>query len=112
MQRIIGFEYLVPGFTKTPSFGSTRYSKPIIRCTISAAPATITTNGETLTINQTGQITIDSDRMLVYKTVSGVNTAITQFTSGKLPMFAVGQNLVAVSSGVSNVTVVGNWRCY
>lgn len=90
----------------------TRYSKPIIRCTINAAPATITTNGETLTINQTGQITIDSERMLIYKTVSGVNTAITQFTSGKLPMFSVGQNQITVSSGVSNVTVVGNWRCY
>lgn len=90
----------------------TRYSKPIIRCTISAAPATITTNGETLTINQTGQITIDSERMLVYKTVGNVNTAVTQYTLGKLPMFSVGQNQITVSSGVSNVTVVGNWRCY
>lgn len=90
----------------------TRYSKPIIRCTISSAPATITTNGETLTINQAGQITIDSERMLVYKTVGNVNTAVTQYTIGKLPMFSVGQNLVAVSSSVSNVTVVGNWRCY
>ena len=90
----------------------TRYSKPIIRCTINAAPATITTNGVTLTINQTGQITIDSERMIVYKTVGNVNTAVTQYTIGKLPMFSVGQNLVTVSSGVSNVSIVGNWRCY
>lgn len=90
----------------------TRYSKPIIRCTISSAPATITTNGETLTINQTGQITIDSDRMLIYKTVGGVNTAITQYTSGKLPMLSPGQNIMQVSSNITGVTIVGNWRCY
>ncbi len=99
----------VGGVIKNPG---TRYSKPIIRCTISSVPATITTNGETLTINQTGQITIDSERMLVYKTVGNVNTAVTQYTIGKLPMFSVGQNQVVVSNGVSNVTVIGNWRCY
>ena len=90
----------------------TRYSKPIIRMNVTGTPATLTTNGETLTINQTGIITVDSDRMLVYKTVNGENTAITQYTQGKLPMFAVGTNLVQVSQNINSVTVVGNWRCY
>lgn len=99
----------VGGVIKNPG---TRYSKPVIRCTISSSPATISTNGETLTINQTGQITIDSDRMLVYKTVGGVNTAITQYTQGKLPMLAPGDNIMAVSANISNVTYTGNWRCY
>lgn len=90
----------------------TRYSKPVIRCTASSSPATITTNGETLTINAVGLITIDSDRMLVYKTDNGQNIAITQYTQGKLPMLAPGTNLVSVSANVSNVTYTGNWRCY
>lgn len=90
----------------------TRYSKPIIRMNVTGTPATITTNGEVLTITTTGLITIDSERMLVYKTVNGENTAITQYTQGKLPMFAVGTNLVQVSSNINSVTVVGNWRCY
>lgn len=90
----------------------TRYSKPIVRMQVTSAPATITTNGVVLTINATGQITIDSDRMLVYRTVNGVNEAITQYTQGALPMLSVGTNLMTVSSGISNVSIVGNWRCY
>ena len=90
----------------------TRYSKPIIRMNVTGTPATVTTNGEVLTINTTGLITIDSDRMLVYKTVNNENTAITQYTQGKLPLFAVGTNLLQVSSNINSVTVVGNWRCY
>lgn len=90
----------------------TRYSKPIVRMQVTNAPATITTNGAVLTINTTGQITIDSDRMLVYRTVNGVNEAITQYTQGALPMLSVGTNLMTVSSGISNVSIVGNWRCY
>jgi phage-related protein len=90
----------------------TRFSKPIIRMNVTGTPATITTNGEVLTITTTGLITIDSDRMIVYKTVNGENTAITQYTQGKLPMFAVGTNLVQVSTNINSVTVVGNWRCY
>lgn len=90
----------------------TRYSKPIVRCVIASSPATITTNFETLTISQTGVITIDSDRMLVYKTVNNTNTAITQYTIGKLPMLSPGTNIMSVSSNVSDVTIVGNWRCY
>lgn len=99
----------VGGVIKNPG---TRYSKPVIRCTISSSPATISTNGETLTINTTGQITIDSDRMLVYKTVSNVNTAITQYTTGNLPMLSPGQNIMQVSNNITGVTIVGNWRCY
>lgn len=90
----------------------TRYSKPIIRVQIVAAPATITTNTEPLTINATGQITIDSERMIVYKTEAGVNTAITQYTRGKLPMLSPGTNVITASEGAGNVSVIGNWRCY
>ena len=89
----------------------TRYSKPIVRCQVVATPAAITTNGETLTINKTGIITIDSDRMIVYKTENGVNTAITQFTSGRLPMLSPGTNLIQ-GTNTGNISVVGNWRCY
>lgn len=104
-------EFVLPdsGVIENPG---TRYSKPIIRCTVSSAPSTINCNGDVMTINTTGQITIDSDRMLIYKTVNGVNTAITQYTDGNLPMFSVGTNLITCSAGVSNVSVVGNWRCY
>lgn len=104
-------EFVLPdsGVIENPG---TRYSKPIIRCTVSSAPSTINCNGDVLTINTTGQITIDSDRMLVYRTVAGVNTAITQYTDGNLPMFSTGTNLLTVSAGVSNVSIIGNWRCY
>lgn len=93
----------------------TRYSKPIVRLTKSGSDeATITTNGVQFKIaaSQTGLITIDSDRMLVYKTVSNVNTAITQYTTGNLPMLSPGQNQMQVSNNVTGVTIVGNWRCY
>ncbi len=93
----------------------TRYSKPIVRLTKSGSDeATITTNGVQFKIagSQTGLITIDSDRMLVYKTVSNVNTAITQYTTGNLPMLSPGQNIMQVSSNITGVTIVGNWRCY
>lgn len=93
----------------------TRYSKPIVRLTKSGSDeATITTNGVQFKIaaSQTGLITIDSDRMLVYKTVNNINTAITQYTTGNLPMLSPGQNIMQVSSNITGVTIVGNWRCY
>ena len=89
----------------------TRYSKPIFRAALSES-STLTCNGVELTINQTGAITIDSERMLIYKTVSGVNTAITQYTVGQLPMLSPGQNLIQWSSGISNLSCIGNWRDY
>lgn len=93
----------------------TRYSKPIIRFKMDPSDATITCNGVPFYINQSGNnvpITIDSDRMLVYKTVNGENISIMEHTQGKLPMFSVGTNVLQVSSNVSNVTITGNWRCY
>lgn len=104
-------EIIVPagGIVTNPG---TRYSKPIFRCTVASVGSKLTCNGVELTINQVGAITIDSERMLIYKTVSGVNTAITQYTVGQLPMLSVGQNLIEWTSGISNLSVVGNWRDY
>ena len=92
----------------------TRYSKPIIRFTKSDSnDAIISTNGVYLTIGSpSGIITVDSDRMLVYKTENSVNTAITQYTSGNLPMLSPGTNAITVTSNIENATVIGNWRCY
>ena len=93
----------------------TRYSKPIVKLTKNDEnEATVMTNGFEFKIaaSQSGLITIDSNRMLVYKTSGATNTAITQYTTGNLPMFAVGSNLMQVSSNISNVTIIGNWRCY
>lgn len=104
-------EIIVPagGIITNPG---TRYSKPIFRCTVASTGSKLTCNGVELTINQTGAITVDSERMLIYKTVSGVNTAITQYTVGQLPMLSPGQNLIQWTSGISNLSVVGNWRDY
>lgn len=90
----------------------TRYSKPIITCQVLSTPATLTTNGEVLTINITGDITIDSERMLVYKTENGVKTACTQYTQGKLPMLSVGTNLIQGSNNMGNIYCKVNGRCY
>lgn len=90
----------------------TRYSKPIFKCTVSASGSKLTCNGSELQINDTGAITIDSARMLIYKTVSGVNTAITQKTVGQLPMLSVGTNAITWTEGISNLSCVGNWRDY
>lgn len=92
----------------------TRYSKPIIKFAMTPQDATITTNGVPLVISQAASatVTIDSNRMLIYKTVDNENISIMEHTEGKLPLFSVGTNLVTVSSNVSNVTVIGNWRCY
>lgn len=93
----------------------TRYSKPVIRLLKSGADqATVTTNGQQLQIfgSASGAITIDSERMIVYKTHNGVNTAITQYTDGPLPMLAPGNNQITVSSNISSVGIVGNWRNY
>ena len=93
----------------------TRYSKPIIRFKMDPADATITCNGVPFYINQSSNnvsVTIDSDRMLCYKTVNGENISIMDHTQGKLPMFSVGTNVLQVSSNVSSVTITGNWRCY
>ena len=89
-----------------------RYSKPVFRCTVASVGSKLTCNGVELTINQTGAITIDSERMLIYKTVSGVNTAITQYTVGQLPMLSVGTNAIGWTEGISNLSCVGNWRDY
>ena len=89
----------------------TRYSKPIFRATLSEN-STLTCNGVALAINQTGAITVDSERMIIYKTVNGVNTAITQKTVGMLPMLSPGQNLIQWTSGISNLSCIGNWRDY
>ena len=89
----------------------TRYSKPIFRATLSEN-STLTCNGVSLAINQTGAITVDSERMIIYKTVNGVNTAITQKTVGMLPMLSPGQNLIQWTSGISNLSCIGNWRDY
>lgn len=89
----------------------TRYSKPILKFTANGG-AYITTNGDTLTITDSGLITVDSNRMLIYKTVNNENTSIMEKTSGKLPLFGVGNNVVQVSAHVSGCTVIGNWRCY
>ena len=90
----------------------TRYSKPVIRFTANGG-GVITTNGEELTIaNESGLITVDSNRMLIYKTVGEQNTSIMEKTVGKLPMFGAGDNAVQVSSSISGITITGNWRCY
>jgi len=90
----------------------TRYSKPIIKFTADGG-GVITTNGEAFTVAyESGLITVDSDRMLCYKTVDGENISIMEKTVGKLPMFSAGTNAVQVSAGISNCTVIGNWRCY
>lgn len=90
----------------------TRYSKPIIKFTADGG-GTITTNGVELAIqNESGLITVDSNRMLIYKTVGGENISIMEKTVGKLPMFGVGDNAVQVSSTITGVTITGNWRCY
>lgn len=93
----------------------TRYSKPIIKFSMTPQTASITTNGETLSITDGGGstlVTIDSNRMLVYKTVNSQNISIMDHTVGKLPMLAVGNNVIQVSENVSSVTIIGNWRCY
>lgn len=91
----------------------TRYSKPIFRAVLNAEGGSVLTcNGVGLTIFDTGAITVDSERMIVYKTVNGINTAITQKTVGMLPMLSPGQNLIQWSNGISNLSVVGNWRDY
>ncbi|MCR4759851.1 MAG: hypothetical protein K5705_06235 [Oscillospiraceae bacterium] len=94
----------------------TRYSKPVIRLQKTGSDqATVTTNGQQLKIfgAVSGALTIDSDRMLVYKTNhGGVNTAVTQYTDGPLPMLAPGNNQITVSSNISSVGIVGNWRNY
>lgn len=89
----------------------TRYSKPIFRAALSEN-STLTCNGVALAINDTGAITVDSERMLIYKTVNGVNTAITQKTVGMLPMLSPGQNLIQWTGGISNLSCIGNWRDY
>lgn len=104
-------EIIVPagGIVTNPG---TRYSKPVFRCTVATVGSKLTCNGVELTINQTGAITIDSERMLIYKTISGVNTAITQYTVGQLPMLSVGQNAIQWTGGISNLSCIGNWRDY
>lgn len=90
----------------------TRYSKPIFKFTVTGSGAVITTNGQRLMIDENGLITIDSNRMIVYKTVDGENISIMDKTTGKMPMFSVGTNLVTTMGNVSNFTIIGNWRCY
>ena len=105
-------ELIVPqsGIITNPG---TRYSKPIFRATLTEqAGSVLTCNGVGLTIFDTGAITVDSERMIVYKTVSGVNTAITQKTVGMLPMLSPGQNIVQLSVGQETLSCVGNWRDY
>lgn len=105
-------EIIVPasGIITNPG---TRYSKPVIRANLTAeAGSVLTCNGVGLTIFDTGAITVDSERMIVYKTVNGVNTAITQKTVGMLPMLSPGQNLVQLSVGQETLSCIGNWRDY
>ena len=89
----------------------TRYSKPVVKLTLSAA-GYIECNGERLTITDSGAITVDSERMIVYKTAQGQNVSITPKTQGLLPMLSVGTNQITGSQEVSNLSVIGNWRDY
>lgn len=104
-------EFVLPqdGIVTNPG---TRYSKPVLRFSANNG-AYITTNGELLTIvGESGLITVDSNRMLIYKTENATNISIMEKTSGRLPMLSVGTNIIQVSAHVSSCTITGNWRCY
>lgn len=104
-------EFVLPqdGIVTNPG---TRYSKPVLRFSANGG-AYITTNGELLTIvGESGLITVDSNRMLIYKTENATNISIMEKTSGRLPMLSVGTNIIQVSAHVSSCTITGNWRCY
>ena len=86
-----------------------RYSCPTIRANLSGT-ANIYTNGSGFTITATGNnITIDSEKLLVYDSNGAI---ITNSTAGYFPMLAVGTNAMWFTGNISNVRLKKNERCY
>lgn len=85
-----------------------RYSRPIWKLTGCNGAASLTVNGQTLTIAASGTIYVDTERMLVY---DSSNANVLSKTAGILPFIQPGRNTV-VFSGATGLTVKRNGRCY
>lgn len=92
----------------------TRYSKPVfVIDTSSATDLTLTVNGESLAIANAPaftQIMIDCESM-----TASSDIVLNPYSTGKFPFFAVGDNMISVSSNsgtISSVAIKKNERWY
>lgn len=84
------------------------FSDPVIQVSGSGA-GTIAINGiETEISDLTGGIVIDSEARLAYNPAADVN--LSGRVSGEWPVFAVGNNAVSFSGGITGLVIAPNWR--
>lgn len=104
-----GYAYLIAGTKPVTSYyNQYDISHPIY--TISAeSNVTLTVNGHAVTVNVGQGVTIDTDRMMTYRTSDGQmrNTALTGDYEDL--WFHPGQNTISISSGAA-LSVIPQWR--
>lgn len=82
------------------------YSEPVLTIVLTG-DAHITVGGSYFTLTGlTGAVTVDTPLMETYKTYSSHNSSM----SGEYPTLMVGQNIIAWTGGVEQITIKPNWR--